>query len=56
MTFLTAPLLGYLNLRAVTGEAVAPEHRPGPVLRGLTWLAVVSLGALGVVYLLSLSG
>lgn len=56
VTFLTAPLLGYLNLRAVTGDAVAPAHRPGPLLRGLAWLAVVSLTAVGVVYLSSLLG
>ncbi len=54
VTFLTAPLLGYLNLRAVTSRAVAPEHRPGAVLRGVTWVAIVSLSALGVVYLVSL--
>jgi Mn2+/Fe2+ NRAMP family transporter len=56
VTFLTAPLLGYLNLRAVTGDAVAPEHRPGPGLRAVSWTAIVVLGALGAVYLVSLRG
>ncbi len=56
VTFLTAPLLGYLNLKAVTGAAVAPEHRPGMVLRAVSWTAIVVLGALGAVYLVSLRG
>lgn len=50
VTFLTAPVLGYLNLRAVLSDAVAPEHRPGAMLRWLSWTALAVLGALGLVY------
>ncbi|MBW3552934.1 MAG: divalent metal cation transporter [Gemmatimonadetes bacterium] len=56
VAFLTAPVLGYLNLRAVTGRNVPPEHRPGAGLRALTWVGLVVLGAFGAVYLVSLSG
>jgi Mn2+/Fe2+ NRAMP family transporter len=56
VTFLTAPLLGYLNLRAITSDAVAREHRPGPVLRAVAWTALVVFSAVGVIYLGSLLG
>jgi Mn2+/Fe2+ NRAMP family transporter len=51
VTFLTAPILGYLNLRAVLSDDVAPEHRPGAALRWLSWTALAVLAAFGVVYL-----
>jgi Mn2+/Fe2+ NRAMP family transporter len=54
VAFLTAPVLGYLNLRAVTSEAVPREHRPGPALRALSWAALVLLGGFGVVFLWTL--
>jgi Mn2+/Fe2+ NRAMP family transporter len=56
VTFLTAPVLGYLNLRAVTGGNVAPEHRPERALLVLSWVGLVVLGAFGVLYLASLAG
>ncbi|MEJ2504307.1 MAG: divalent metal cation transporter, partial [Gemmatimonadota bacterium] len=55
VTFLTAPLLGYLNLRAVTGDVVAAEFRPGRTLQAVAWVAVVVLGAFGVVYLITIA-
>jgi Mn2+/Fe2+ NRAMP family transporter len=54
VTFLTAPVLGYLNLRAVLSDDVAPHHRPGPALRGLSWSALAVLTAFGILYLVSL--
>ncbi len=54
VAFLTAPILGYLNLRAVTSDAVPEEFRPGPGLRALSWGALLVLGAFGAVYLVSL--
>ena len=56
VTFLTAPVLGYLNLRAILSEEVAPEHRPGRVLRWLSWLALIVFSAVGLLYLASLAG
>ncbi|MDX1676008.1 MAG: divalent metal cation transporter [Longimicrobiales bacterium] len=56
VAFLTAPVLGYLNLRAVTSEAVPPAARPGPKLRALSWGSLVILAAFGAVYLVSLLG
>jgi Mn2+/Fe2+ NRAMP family transporter len=51
VTFLTAPVLGYLNLRAVLSDDVPPQYRPGVVLRALSAFALIVLAALGVVYL-----
>jgi Mn2+/Fe2+ NRAMP family transporter len=56
VTFLTAPVLGYFNLRAVLSDDVAEEHRPGRGLRWLSWGALVVLGAFGVVYIGTLLG
>lgn len=50
-SFLTAPVLGYLNLRAVTSPDFPAEHRPGPAMRALSYLGLVLLGGFGVVYL-----
>lgn len=53
-TFLTAPVLGWLNLRAVKSPAVPAECRPGPVLTAVAWFGLVLLGGTAAVYLLSL--
>jgi Mn2+/Fe2+ NRAMP family transporter len=53
VSFLTAPILGYLNLRVVTGANVAPEHRPGPGLVWLSYAGLLLLGGTAVVYLMS---
>ena len=50
LSFLTGPILGYLNLRAVTSAEVAPEHRPGPGLVALSWLGLIALSVTGVAW------
>ena len=54
VSFLTAPALGYLNLRAVTSADVPPEHRPGRAMLLWSWIGLILLGGTGVVYLVSL--
>lgn len=54
VAFLTAPILGYFNLRAVTSDAVPPQHRPGRGMVTLTWVGLVLLGGTGLAYLVSL--
>ena len=54
VAFLTAPILGYFNLRAVTSEAVPLEHQPGRGMVTLTWVGLVLLGGTGLAYLSSL--
>ena len=51
VSFLTAPALGYLNLRAVTAPEVPVEFRPGRAMVALSWIGLVLLGGVGVVYL-----
>jgi Mn2+/Fe2+ NRAMP family transporter len=54
VSFLTAPVLGYINLRAVTGPNVAAEHQPGRGLVALSYLGLFLLGGTGVAYGVSL--
>jgi Mn2+/Fe2+ NRAMP family transporter len=51
VSFLTAPILGFLNLKAVTSPEVPAEHRPGRTMLALSWTGLVLLGGTGVVYL-----
>lgn len=55
LTFLTSPVLGYLNLRAVGSREMPAEHRPGRAMRALSWSGVVLLGGTGLFYLLTLA-
>ena len=56
VSFITAPALGYLNLRAVTSEAVPRELQPGRALVALAWLGLVVLSGFAVVYLFNRFG
>lgn len=56
LAFLTGPVLGYLNLRAVTSCEMPAEHRPGPAMLALSWIGIALLGGTGVFYLLTLVG
>jgi Mn2+/Fe2+ NRAMP family transporter len=53
LSFVTAPVLGYLNLRAVTSSEVPREYQPGRWMRGLSYLGLFLLGGTAVVYLVS---
>ena len=55
LTFLTSPVLGYLNLRAVCSDELRPEHRPGRAMRVLSWVGLVLLGGTGLFYLFTLA-
>ncbi len=51
LSFMTAPVLGYLNLRVVTSDHM-PEHaKPDQWLRTLSWIGIVFGGLLGIVFL-----
>lgn len=53
VSFLTAPALGYLNLRAVTSPDVPEGMRPGRLLTALAWTGLVVLGGFAVLYAVS---
>ena len=50
MSFLTAPVLGYLNLRAVCSDDVPPEHQPGPAMRMLAYAGLLFMGGIALTY------
>ena len=54
VSFVTAPALGYLNLRAIQSDVVAAEHRPGTGMLWLSWIGLVLLGGTAIVYLASM--
>ncbi len=43
LAFLTAPLVGVLNFRAVRGDNMPEEHRPGRAMSVLSWAGLVFL-------------
>ncbi|MFV1987004.1 MAG: NRAMP family divalent metal transporter [Gemmatimonadota bacterium] len=55
VAFLTAPVLGYLNLTAVTSSDVPVEHQPGRVMRTVSWIGLALLTGTSVAYLISLA-
>jgi Mn2+/Fe2+ NRAMP family transporter len=55
-SFLAAPILAYLNLRAIRGAEVPAEHRPGKAMLALSWVGIAAMGAFGVVYVAWLAG
>jgi Mn2+/Fe2+ NRAMP family transporter len=51
LSFLTAPIVGYLNYRAVLAGAEGGDLAPPGWWRALAWAGLVFLSGLGVVYL-----
>lgn len=56
VSFLTAPVLGYLNLKAVTSDDVPAEHRPGRTMLALSYVGLILLGGVAVIYLVTRFG
>ncbi len=56
VSFLVAPALGYLNLRAVTSPEVPAELQPGFGLRLLSWVGLILLTGFALLYLFTLVG
>ena len=51
MSFLTAPILGYLNLRAVSSNDVPKEHQPGPAMRILAYSGLLFMSGIAATYI-----
>jgi Mn2+/Fe2+ NRAMP family transporter len=51
ISFVLAPLVGYMNLKNVSSDDLPREHHPGPGLRLLTYLGIIFLSLLSVYYL-----
>lgn len=54
VSFMTGPILGYLNLRAVTGPNVATQYQPGRILIILSYSGIMLLGGTAIFYLVTL--
>ncbi len=53
LAFLTGPVLGYLNLRAVTGPEMPEEAKPGPAMRIFSYVGLILLGAIALAFVAS---
>ncbi|MCK5782249.1 MAG: divalent metal cation transporter [Flavobacteriales bacterium] len=51
LSFLTAPILGYLNLKIVTADSFPKENRPSKLLIATSWLGLIAMVTLSVVYI-----
>ncbi len=51
IAFLTAPVLGWLNLRVISLDIVPPKARPSKFLIVLSWLGLFFLSAFGIYFL-----
>ena len=52
MSFLTAPVLGWLNYRVVLGENVPSEAKPGKKLKILTWAGLIVLSSFSIYFII----
>lgn len=51
LSFLTAPILAYINYRVVTGDWVPEAARPKPWLRIFSWVAIIFLAGFSLFFL-----
>lgn len=51
ISFVLAPLVGYLNLKNVTSSDVPIQYHPGKALKGLTYTGIIFLSLLAAYYL-----
>ena len=51
LSFLTAPIIGYLNLKIVTGKAFPDEHKPNKFMKATAWIGLLLMIILSGVYL-----
>jgi Mn2+/Fe2+ NRAMP family transporter len=52
LSFLTAPVLGYMNYKVITGNNVPKEHQPKLWLKILSWTGLLVLSGFCVYYLI----
>lgn len=51
LSFITAPILGYLNYKAVTGKNIAPEDQPQKALKILSWIGLIVLSCFALYFI-----
>ena len=56
LSFITAPILAWMNYRVVRSKNVPEAARPGPLLRIWSWAGIIFLGLFTVYYILWRAG
>ena len=56
ISFMTGPILGYLNLKAVTSPNVPKEHQPGKAMVAFSYFGLVSMVVVAIIFLVSRVG
>ncbi len=51
VSFLTAPILGYLNLQVITSRHIEDRFKPGSALRTFSWLGLVLMSVVALVFI-----
>ncbi len=51
LSFLTAPVLAFINYRVVTGPTMPDWAKPGKILRTLSWIGIIFLGGFSIFFL-----
>jgi Mn2+/Fe2+ NRAMP family transporter len=51
LSFLTAPVLGYINFRVVTSDSMPEEYRPSKRMQVFSWLGLTFLTGFALLYL-----
>lgn len=51
LSFITAPVLGLLNLKAITGKQVPDEYKPSRFMRTFSWFGILVLSAFALYFL-----
>lgn len=52
LSFIIAPVLGYLNYRAVTGENMPADNKPGKLLFVLSWIGILLLTLFALLFII----
>ncbi|MDA3928798.1 MAG: Nramp family divalent metal transporter [Prolixibacteraceae bacterium] len=56
ISFITAPVLGFLNLKAILGKNVKKQYQPSKSLRILSWFSLTVLAFFALYYILMKAG
>ncbi len=51
LSFITAPLIAWLNYKVITGKDIPEEARIKPWMKTYSWLGIIFLGAFSLVYI-----
>ncbi|QNJ07324.1 Mn2+/Fe2+ transporter/ NRAMP family [Synechococcus sp. MEDNS5] len=51
-SFLAAPVFAWMAMDTMNSELVAPDHRDGPLMRGLSWFGLVFLIGFSLLFLI----